>query len=230
MNRQSLARAAQRYRADAGYRGAVSLGQGMMISGLFAVFKLVTALVYGSYWLLALGVYYGILALARVCLLHCLRRGNACPDPAGKARWDWRGYRMCACLMLPLNIGMTGVVVQMVRDGRGFVYPGYLIYGVAAYAFYALIMTVVTLLRRRGRRSPLLTAAKLVSLCGALMSILALQTALLSRFGADNPAFSRIMTSITGGAVCLISVVLALGMLHTAQAHGKMQKKNGVPL
>ncbi len=158
MNRQALARAAQRYRADSSYRAAVSLCQGMIGSGLFAVFKLVTALVYGSYWLLALGVYYGMLALARLCLLYCLRRGNACPEPEEKTRWAWRGYRMCGYLMLPLNIGMTGVVVQMVRDGRSFVYPGYLIYAVAAYAFYALIMTVVVLIRRRGKQSPLLEA------------------------------------------------------------------------
>lgn len=228
MNRQKLARAARRYRADADYRGAVSLCQGMMVNGLFAVFKLVTAVVYDSRWLLALGIYYGMLALVKLCLLHCLRRGNASPDPAGKTRWDWRGYRLCGCLMLLLHIGMTGVVVQMVRHGRSFVYPGYLIYAVAAYAFYALITTVVTLLRRRGRQSPLLTAAKRVSLCGAMMSMLALQTALISRFGGDDPVFARVMTSVTGGVVCLISVALTLGMLRVSRSRGKEQTKNGV--
>lgn len=228
MNRQALARAARRYRTDAGIRAAASLWQGMLGSGLFAALKLVTALVYGSYWFFALGVYYGMLALARLWLLHCLHGEGACQEEREKARWAWRGYRVCAWLMLPLNIGMVGVVVQMVRDGRGFVYPGYLIYGVAAYAFYALIVTVVALLRRRGK-SPLLTAAKLVSLCGALMSILALQTALLSRFGASDPTFSRAMTGITGGVVCLTSMLMALIMLHIAHAHGRAEEKNGLP-
>ncbi len=63
-----------------------------------------------------------------------------------------------------------------------------------------------------------------------MMSMLALQTALLSRFGADEPVFRRVMTGATGSAVCLISVVLALAMLHVSRIRGKEFKKNGVPL
>ncbi len=61
-----------------------------------------------------------------------------------------------------------------------------------------------------------------------MMSMLALQTALISRFGGDDPVFARVMTSVTGGVVCLISVALALGMLRVSRSRDKEQTKNGV--
>lgn len=43
--------------------------------------------------------------------------------------------------------------------------------------------------------------------------MLSLETAMISRFGADQPDFRRIMTSASGGCVCIIVLGMAVYMI-----------------
>ncbi len=52
----------------------------------------------------------------------------------------------------------------MIHSGKGYAYPGTLIYAAAAYAFYSLTSAIVSLVRLRKFGSPAVSAAKMVSL------------------------------------------------------------------
>ena len=114
--------------------------------------------------------------------------------------------------MFVLGVAMSGMIVQMVRDGRTYSYPGVVIYAMAAYVFYNRTGTAVNLARRRRQQDWLLAAARCVSLACAVMSMFGLQTALLARFGADKPQFGHAMNAISGGVVCVITCAMAVGM------------------
>ena len=114
----------------------------------------------------------------------------------------------------------------MVHQNRGFVYPGLLIYAMAAYAFYAVTIAIVNIVKTRKHKSPILSAAKAINLVAAMVSILSLTTAMLSQFGGDDdPMFRRVMTAATGGGVCTIVIAMAIYMIVRAT---KNLKKIGI--
>ena len=113
-----------------------------------------------------------------------------------------------------LNLALTGMVILVVTKNHTYHYPGTMIYAMGAYAFYSMITAVVNVVKFRKHNSPALSAAKAVNLASALVSMLALETAMLSQFGsADSPVFRRAMTSATGGFVCLAVLGMAVYML-----------------
>lgn len=200
----------RRYARDGAFRAEVSLGIGFIINLLYIVMKLASGIYYRSLWFVFLAVYYALLAVMRLLLLW--RRGW----PEGKARreWELRRYRLCGCMLLLMNLALGGIVVFMVRYGRGYEYPGTLIYAMAAYSFYAVAAAAVNAAKARRHQSPVLSAAKAVSLAAALVSILSLETAMLAQFGSgDAPLFRKAMTAATGGGVCVIVLAMALFMI-----------------
>lgn len=106
-------------------------------------------------------------------------------------------------------------MLQMVMDGRGCRYPGYMIYVAAAYAFYALAMAMLNIRRLRRLDDPILAAAKLLTLVTALVAVLSLQTAMFAAFGSGED-WQQLMNALTGGAVCLLIMLLAGAMLSRA--------------
>ena len=66
----------------------------------------------------------------------------------------------------------------------------------------------------RKQNSPTLSAAKVINLASALVSMLALETAMISQFGSEeSPLFRRAMTSATGAFVCLVVLSTAVYMI-----------------
>lgn len=69
------------------------------------------------------------------------------------------------------------------------------------------------MVKYRCYHSPVMSAVKAVQLA-ALVSILALETAMLSQFGGDSTeAFRKIMTGCTGAGVCGIILGIAVYMI-----------------
>lgn len=203
----------RRYNADIRFCGACALYSGLASNLLFAAFKLCAAVLYHSVWLGSIATYYTVLALIRALLVRALHRRAADETPAQTARREWRGCRRTGWLMLLLTAAMSGMVVQMVRNGRGYAYPGSLIYVTALYTFYTVIKAVADLVRFRNAGSPLLFASKTVSLAGAAMSILALQTAMLTRFGVEDALPAAWWNALTGSWVLALCFTLSVGTI-----------------
>ncbi len=199
----------ERFMTDVHFRAGVALYQGFFINLLYIVLKLVSGIVYRSMWFIALAVYYILLAVMRLLLV---RRLNARDEVS-----ELRRYRLCGIMLLFMNQALTGIVVFMVHENRGFDYPGLLIYAMAAYSFYAVTVAIINIVKTRRRQSPVLSAAKAVDLVAALVSILSLTTAMLARFGeGDDPTFRRTMTGAVGGGVCTVVIAMAIYMIWRA--------------
>ena len=95
---------------------------------------------------------------------------------------------------------------------RAAAYPGHLIYGAAAYTFYAITMASVQLIRWHRKRQAFWWAAKVISLTGALVSLFFLENALLAAFGSGE-AWQRPMQLATAGGVFLFSAAMAIWMI-----------------
>ena len=88
-----------------------------------------------------------------------------------------------------------------------------MIYAMALYAFYAVITSVINVVKFRKYGSPVMSAAKIINLTAALVSMLSLETAMLAQFGEDDVMFRQIMTSATGTGACVIVLGMAVFMI-----------------
>ena len=99
---------------------------------------------------------------------------------------------------------------MMVYSNRGFEYQGMLIYVMAAYTFYITTVAIVNIVKYRKYNSPILSMTKVISLASALISMLALETAMLSQFGGDTtPEFRRMMIIATGAGISATIVLMS---------------------
>lgn len=196
----------KQFAEDVHFRTRFSLYQGLLVNLLYIAVKLTSGIYYRSWWFITLAVYYTLLAAMRFLLLW--RRGGI------GLEMELRRYRLCGAVLLLMNIALAGMVILMVHQNRGYDYPGMLIYAMAAYSFYAVIIAVINVVKFRRHGSPVLSAAKAIHLAAALVSILALETAMLSQFGdADDTQFRETMTAATGGGICIIVLGMAVFMI-----------------
>jgi hypothetical protein len=191
---------------------------------LYVAVKLVSGIMYQSVWLIAFGIYYLLLAVMRGSLVHYVRSAAAKGKQMGEdLKGEFRCYRMCGIVLLFLNQALACIVIYIVHKNQGMTYPGLLIYAMALYAFYAVITAVINVIRFRRQGSPVHSAAKVISLTAALVSMLSLETAMLAQFGGDDLEFRKIMTSISGGAVCTFVLAMAIYMLVRSTRYLKNQ-------
>lgn len=215
-----------RYLTDVPFRMRVSLYLSLAVNLLYAVMKLFLGVYYRSVWLETFGVYYTLLALMRFLLLRHGRR-----NAFGKELvLELRQYRMCGVILLLMNLALSGVVILVVKQNRGFTYAGYLIYVMVLYTFYRSIAAAVHVVKYRKYNSPVMSAAKAVNMAAALVSMLSLETAMLTQFddGSGDPYFRSVMTAATGGAVCVFVLATAAFMIARATIRLKRLGKNGL--
>lgn len=101
-----------------------------------------------------------------------------------------------------------------------------IIYAIAGYTFYSVINAVCNLIKTRKKKKPALSALKIISLTSALVSVLSLETAMISTFGGDDKSnFRNMITKITGGIICTIILGMAVYMIFKGN---KLLKNNNI--
>ena len=194
-----------KYVGDLAFRGSVSIYQGMMVNFFYVVFRIFVGIRYASVWFITIAIYYLLLGVMRLSLILSYRNRNV--------KSELRCYRRTARLLFLLNIPMGGMIVLMVLTDSGYSYPGYVIYLSALYTFYTVILAIVNLVKFRKLGSPILSAAKVLNFVAALMSLLGLQTAMISQFSNEGENFRRIMNALTGSGVWIAVILTAVYML-----------------
>ena len=210
-----------RYRGDPGLRVNLSLTGTLAGNLLYALLQLGLGLIHHSIWFFALTGYYALLSLMRSLLLrkaHGGRLGQELPA-------EYRLYRLCGLLLVPMNLTLAVVVSFMVWQDRGFSYHEIVTIALAAYTFFSLTMAIVQMVRSRKFNSPVMSASKSISLVAALVSVLSLETAMLSAFGtAEDTLFRQVITAVSGGAVCITVLVIAFRMIWRAAKYDSLTK------
>ena len=213
-----------RYMTDAAFKTHVSLYTSLAANLLYVGVNVLSWFLYRSMWFVVLAVYYVILAVMRFLLVRYVRL-----DPLGLNRLgELRRARLCSCILLLLNFVLTGAVMMILYQNKGFEYHGILIYVMASYTFYITTHAIVDLVRYRKYKSPVMTVSKLISLSAALVSMLALETAMFSQFGGEMPVRDqRLMIALTGAGVSIAVISMSVFMIVSAAKEIKEIKKNG---
>lgn len=199
-----------RFTTDARFRLKVTLYTSLTVNTSYALFQLAMGLYYRSRWFYALATYYALLTVMRFFLLRDLRLLT----PGEDYENELRRYRFCGIALAAMTPALLVIVAFMLWQNRGFSYHSITTIAMAAYTFGAFTVAIVSIIKYRKYNSPLLLAAKAVSLTTASVSMLSLETAMLSAFGSEGDvAFRQLITGISGVAVCLFVLGMAVFMI-----------------
>lgn len=168
-------------------------------------------------------MYYILLAVMRFYLLRYTRMHKAGVDRLA----ELQRYRFCGVVFLLMNLALSLMVFFMVAFDRGVAHHEITTIAIAAYTFTSLTIAIVNVVKYRKYNSPVFSATKAVSLASALVSMLTLETAMLSAFSEEGQeVYNRTMTGMTGAGVMLVILGMAVIMIRTANREMKMLKNN----
>jgi uncharacterized Fe-S cluster-containing protein len=116
--------------------------------------------------------------------------------------------------LLLINLSLSGAVLMILYQSKGYDYPGVMIYVMALYTFYSTTHAIVDIVRFRSLGSPIMSTAKIVSLSAALVSMLNLETAMFAQFGAEMPQQDQnLMIMLTGAGISVTVVTLSVVLI-----------------
>lgn len=199
-----------RYMTDAAFKTHVSLYISLTVNFLYSGMNILSYFLYRSMWFVILAGYYSILAIMRFLLLRFFGKHKI-----GKKRIaELRLTVVCALILLTINFILSGAVLMILYQNRGFVYQGYFIYVMASYTFYQTIHTIIDLVKYRKYKSPVMMTSKVITLSAAFVSMLTLETAMLSQFGTEMyPANKWILITATGAGVSAAVITMSIYMI-----------------
>ncbi len=195
------------YKKDSAFRAEFGLYAGLITSFAYAAFLAICGFLQDSAWLGSLAGYHFSLVVIRLILTRGLRKSNRLGA--------WRASLCCGIMLILLTSALYGIGVQTIRYGRAASYPYYIIYGVAAYTFYKVISSVLSLITYRRFKNPIYSASMLLNLSAAMVSLYLLQSALISAFG-DDESFRQLMSIILGSFIGALIAVESVYMIVTA--------------
>lgn len=196
-----------RYMTDSVFRAKISLYLSLVINLLYVGINLWSWTISRSWWFVILAVYYVMMAVMRFLLVRYVRIQKIGTSILG----EWKRSRVCACILLLINLSLSGAVLMILYQHRGYDYPGIMIYVMALYTFYSTAHAIVDIIKYRTMGSPILSTAKIVSLSAALVSMLNLETAMFAQFGGEmSVAHQHIFIILTGAGVSVTVVTLCI--------------------
>ena len=192
------------------FRAHVSLYASLAVNLLYVSVNVLSYVLYRSMWFVILAVYYGILAIMRFLLVRYVRLKGVGQDRLG----ELKSNVICSGILLSLNFVLSGAVLMILYQDKGFEYHGILIYVVALYTFYMTTMAIVNSIKYRKYNSPVITTTKVIALSAALVSMLSLETAMFSQFGQEMaPENQQLMIILTGAGVSITVVIMSVYMM-----------------
>jgi hypothetical protein len=203
-------RYAIRWREDDRLRVNLSLYGSLIWNTAYAIFQLWLGFYHHTFWFYSLAGYYISLAVMRFFLV----RHTSVHKPGEKMREELVRYRACGWVFLVMNLALAMIIFFMVYWNRTFRHHEITTIAMAAYTFTTFTTGIINIVRYRKYNSPVYSATKAISMAAACVSMLTLESTMLTTFGqGESPAFRQLMLALTGIAISAYIVTMAIYMI-----------------
>ena len=198
---------------DAHLRVNTSLYGSLVWNVLYGIFQLWLGVYHHTFWFYSLGAYYICLAVMRFFLLLHTRRY----EPGEKMKTELHKYRACGLVFLLMNTALALIIFFMVYWSRTFEHHMITAIAMAAYTFTAFTVAIINVIKYKKYNSPVFSASKAISLAAALVSMLTLESTMLTTFGNETMTAvqQKWMLGATGGVISALIVATAIYMIVT---------------
>lgn len=202
---------ARRWQDDTRLRVNVSLYGTLIFNSAYALLQLGMGIWHHTFWFCSLAGYYFSLAVMRFFLVRHTRRHK----PGEKMRQELIKYRACGIVLLVMNLALALMIFFMVYWNRTFQHHMITAIAMATYTFTALTVAVVNVIKYRKYNSPVFSASKAISLASACVSMLTLESTMLTTFGEETMRLTerRVLLGISGGVISVFIIAMAITMI-----------------
>ena len=202
---------AKKWQEDTRLRVNVSLYASLAWNALYGIFQLWLGFYHHTFWFYSLGAYYICLGVMRFFLARHTTRYA----PGERMQTELVKYRTCGIVFLLMNLALALIIFFMVYWNRTFVHHMITAIAMAAYTFTALTTAIINVIKYRKYNSPVFSASKAISLAAALVSMLTLESTMLTTFGDGTMTVieRKWMLGATGGVISLLIVATAIYMI-----------------
>jgi len=202
---------ARRWQDDTRLRVNVSLYGTLIFNSAYALLQLGMGIWHHTFWFYSLAGYYFSLAVMRFFLVRHTRRHK----PGEKMRQELIKYRACGVVFLIMNLALALIIFFMVYWNRTFTHHMITAIALAAYTFTAFTMAIVNVIKYRKYNSPVYSASKAISLASACVSMLTLESTMLTTFGEETMRLTerRVLLGISGGVISVFIIAMAIYMI-----------------
>lgn len=197
----------ERLMTDMPFRTHISLYGLLCINLLYSAFNIILGFMYHTAWFGVIAFYYIILSVMRFLLIRFMNLIGIGNDRLKELKRS----RLCGYILLTLNLFLSGAVLMIVYQNKGYEYHGVLIYIMAAYTFGITVFAIVNLVKYRKLGSPVMSMTKIISMASALVSMFSLETAMFSEFGGEMSSdIQQLMIMLTGAGVSIAIIVMSV--------------------
>ena len=202
---------ARKWQDDTRLRVNVSLYGALAWNALYGIFQLWLGFYHHTFWFYSLGAYYICLGVMRFFLV----RHTSKYAPGDKMQTELVKYRACGWVFLIMNLVLALIIFFMVYWNRTFEHHMITAIAMAAYTFTALTTAIINVIKYRKYNSPVFSASKAISLAAALVSMLTLESTMLTTFGDGTMTVvaQKWMLGATGGAISVLIIATAIYMI-----------------
>ena len=199
------------WQEDVRLRVNISLYGSLFWNIAYALFQLCLGFYHRTFWFYSLGMYYICLAVMRFFLVGHTRKYA----PGKKMQSELIKYRACGWVFLLMNLALTLIIFFMVYWNRTFEHHMITAIAMAAYTFTAFTVAIVNVVKYKKYHSPVFSASKAISLTAALVSMLTLESTMLTTFSDETMTAvqQKWMLGATGGAISVLVVAMAIHMI-----------------
>ena len=196
---------------DVHLRVKISLCGSVVWNTIYAVFMLALGIYHSTFWFCSLAGYYFSLAIMRFFLVRYTRRHT----PGENMKKELTQYRACGVTFFVMNLTIAIMIFFMVYWNRTFYYHEIITITLATYTFTAFTIAIINVVKYRQYNSPVYSASKAVSLAAACVSMITLESAMLTVFdkGEVSPGERRILLGVSGGIVSAFIIGMAIYMI-----------------
>ena len=196
---------------DTRLRVNVSLYGTLIYNTAYALLQLGMGFWHHTFWFYSLAGYYISLAVMRFFLVRHTRRHRS----GEKMLEELVKYRACGIVFLVMNLALALIIFFMVYWNRTFKHHEITTIALAAYTFTSLTFAIVNTVKYRKYNSPVYSASKAISLASACVSMLTLESTMLTTFGEETMSLTgrRILLGISGGVISAFIIAMAIYMI-----------------
>ncbi len=214
----------QIWQNDANLRVNLSLYGTLIFNTAYAALQLGMGIWHKSFWFVSLACYYVFLAAMRFFLLRHTRKNK----PGEYLEIELRKTCACGIVLLVMNLVLALMIFFMVYWNRTFIHHEITTISLAAYTFTSFTLAIVNIVKYRKYESPVYTASKAISLAAACVSMLTLESTMLTTFGKESLSLTerRLFLGLSGGAISAFIIAMAIYMI--VQARKSLNRLNAV--
>jgi hypothetical protein len=213
---------AKLWQDDTRLRVNVSLYGTLIYNTAYALLQLGMGIWHHTFWFCSLAGYYISLAVMRFFLVR-----HTSKHKAGEKMLDELiKYRACGIVFLIMNLALALIIFFMVYWNRTFNHHEITTITLAAYTFTSLTLAIINAIKYRKYNSPVYSASKAISLASACVSMLTLESTMLTTFGDGIMGLTgrRILLGLSGGVISVFIITMAIYIIIQANKKIKLLK------